>query len=105
MEKTWKPQAAGVLCIIAGGLGIRSGAEAVMGTATSFLPGWLGFEAMDVGLLVAGIVAIIGGIYALQRKLWPLALAGAILAIPGMWIFGILALVWVAQRRKEFVGQ
>ena len=102
MEKTWKPEAAGVLSIIAGSLAIRSGVEAAIGISTSQIPGWLGIGGMDPWLIAAGSVAIIGGIYAIRRKIWPLALGGALLAFPGMWLFGLLALIWIAQRRKEF---
>jgi len=102
MEKTWKPEAAGVLSIIAGALAIRNGVEAAIGISTSQWPGWLGIGTIDPWLIASGVVAVIGGIYAIRRKIWPLALAGAILAFPGMWLFGLLALIWIAQRRKEF---
>jgi hypothetical protein len=64
------------------------------------------FEAGQVnpGLIAAGVVAIVGGIFALQRKLWPVALTGAILSFPCMGLFGLLSLIWVAQSRKEFIG-
>lgn len=49
-----------------------------------------------------GALAIIGGIYALKRKNWGLAMAGAIAATLGMGILGIAALVLTALYREEF---
>ena len=56
-------------------------------------------------LIVLGVVAIVGGVFALQRKIWGLALAGAICALivpPGV-ILGILSIIFVAMGRREFV--
>ncbi len=53
--------------------------------------------------LVLGIVSILGGISALQRKRWGLALAGAICAVlPTQTLLGILAIVLVSISRDEF---
>lgn len=104
MEKTWKPLTAGVLMIIAGVLGISKGAEAATGLFPSWFWWFSNVRHLDAGLIAAGIVAIIGGVFALQRKLWPMALAGAILTFPCNWLFGLLSLIWVAQSRKEFTG-
>ncbi|GAG33364.1 unnamed protein product, partial [marine sediment metagenome] len=54
------------------------------------------------GLIGLGVVAIIGGIFALRRKLWGLALAGAICAIPCSAALGILATIFVSLGRREF---
>ena len=50
---------------------------------------------------VLGIVAIIGGISAIRRKSFGLALAGAICALPSV-ILGILAVILVALGKREF---
>ena len=55
-----------------------------------------------VFLFIVGIFPIIGGIYALQRKKWGLALAGSIVAIFGSSIMGILATIFVALAKDEF---
>jgi hypothetical protein len=70
-KRTWKPIAAGVLCIIAGFIAVIFG--------IAFAP-----------LIVFGIIAIVGGIYALRRRIWGLALAGSICALIGFGILGIL---------------
>jgi hypothetical protein len=57
------------------------------------------------GLLVGlGIVAIEGGISAIQRKRFGLSLAGAICALPSgiLVILGILAVIFVSLGKREF---
>jgi len=51
--------------------------------------------------LVLGIIAIAGGISAVRRKSFGLALAGAICALPSV-VFGILALIFISLGREEF---
>jgi len=54
------------------------------------------------GLLVAlGIIAIVGGIWALRRRSFGLSLAGAVCVLP-LGIFGILAIVFIAMARRAF---
>jgi hypothetical protein len=52
-------------------------------------------------LLVLGIIAIIGGVSAIRRKSFGLALAGAICALPSV-ILGILAVIFVCLGKREF---
>ena len=104
MEKTWKPTAAGILCIIGGVINTIWGIVfAVIGglTGAPFGMGWLG--AIGAPAIVFGIIAIIGGIYALRRKIWGLALAGSICALIGPGgILGILAIIFVVLGKGEF---
>jgi hypothetical protein len=116
MEKTWKPTAAGILTIIAGFLGLLIGlALAVgLGIAGSLawvipgFPGVAGFLALlPVPGIILSIVAIIGGIYAIRRRVWGLALAGAICAllftVPFLgWILAVLAIIFVSLGKREF---
>ena len=105
MEKTWKPVAAGILAIIAGALQVIFGAICVAGIG--FWGGMVGMGWLSVicaPLIVFGIIAIVGGIYALKRRIWGLALAGSIFALIGPWfILGILAIIFVALGKGEFV--
>jgi len=84
MEKTWKPTTAGILCIVAGIIVAVPGIVVLAST-----------EMLGAPSIVPGIIAIIGGIHALKRKRWGLALAGAICALFGpagfLVIFGLLA--------------
>ena len=111
MEKTWKPTTAGILCIVAGAIQAIGGiVVAVAGGTIGKL--WVGpmaipnlamvFGAIAVPVIILGIVAIVGGIYALKRKLWGLALAGSICALIGPWLLGILAIIFVSLGKKEF---
>lgn len=121
MERTWKPTTAGVLTIIAGGVGICAGslilllaiplglggalAEAIaeMDIIGGLLYGLSGMIGMiGAGMIGLGAVAIAGGIYALKRKLWNFALAGAILAAICSIPLGVLAIIFVSIGKKEF---
>jgi lysylphosphatidylglycerol synthetase-like protein (DUF2156 family) len=113
-KQTWTPPTAGILCIIAGVLGIVIGTVAgAMEALITVLPItpeilarflWI-FSAAPI---VLGIVAIIGGIYALLRRRWGLALAGCICSLlcvlpllPAI-ILGILAIIFVSIGKREF---
>jgi hypothetical protein len=97
--KTWKPIAAGILSIISG----------------TFMVWYRSSELISIGSspvgIVLGLIAISGGIFAIKRKVWVLALAGAICAIvpPHPWgyliwtpVLGIMAVVLVALSKSEF---
>jgi uncharacterized membrane protein HdeD (DUF308 family) len=103
MERTWKPTAAGILAIIAGALHV------ILGIIIAAIGGIAFFRltAIFAGpFLILGIIAIVGGIYALRREIWGLALAGAICAIIPLilpWnILGILAVIFVSLGKREF---
>jgi hypothetical protein len=104
MNKTWKPIAAGILSIISGAASILFGflAFARAHNIDRALR-HAGLDLIGFLLLVFGIFAITGGIFALLRKAWGLALAGAICAIlsPG-WLIGILATIFVSISKNEF---
>ena len=121
MERTWKPTTAGILNIIGGSFGLIAGIVlTALGGKLSSLP-WLSWgvpledigdilsispilEIVGVVIIVLGIIAIVGGIFALQRRIWGLALAGAIcvLFISSVGVLGILSVVFVAMGKKEF---
>lgn len=114
-------KAGGILTIIAGCVGIGIGAwlalmalplgvggAIVGGTVGPALGGLLAGLAGLVGMIGKaaiglGVVALIGGIFTLRRRLWRLALTGAILAIICMLPLGILATIFVSKSRREFV--
>ncbi len=107
-NKTWKPTTAGILSIIAGvpaaGTGILI---AFMGSTMAWIdviplvPNILAIIAIP--LIVLGIIAIVGGIFALQRKTWGLALVGAICALaPPLSILGVLSIIFVTIGKDEF---
>jgi hypothetical protein len=118
MERTWKTKTAGILAIIIGALCvIEWGVVALLGI---FEWGWLAMggllgaggiiEAIAAIVIAIGIVAIVGGIFALRRKRWRLALAGSICTIFSLWFIPILvnvplaiaAIVLVVLGKREF---
>jgi len=109
MEKTWKPTTAGILSIICGTWGVSSGAViVVLGGSITWMVD-VPFAAKILGLvgipmIVLGTVAIVGGVYALKRRVWGLALAGAICAfiVPPAFVLGILAIIFVVMGKGEF---
>jgi hypothetical protein len=78
MERTWKPIVAGILCIILG--------------AIHLIPAVLwGFH-----WVVPGIMPIVGGVYALRRRRWGVALAGSIVTLLNCVILAIFGtILWM----------
>ena len=120
METTWKPVVAGILNIIAGVfnllgtffilivlVAIGSGMLA-LSTVVNLMPMWLSGIAQGLLIIMAVLLAVfsalplIGGIYAVQRKNWGLALAGSIVAILSSTPLGIASTVLVALSKNEF---
>jgi hypothetical protein len=104
VEKTWKPTVAGILCIVGGIIGLLVGifwalvALSLMGDPAVQGPGGLPVEVVALWIWggIASMMAIIGGIYALRRRRWRLALAGSICALFSLpVIFGFSLLIMV----------
>ena len=113
MEKAWMPLAVGIISMIAGVLGVLRRSVMFVGV-NLILPA---LEAMHLDMpafvaafavpaLIAGIVfallAIVGGTYALRRKIWELALTGSIAAVFCSVPLGVVAVVLITLSRKEF---
>jgi len=113
-KRTWMPVAAGILDIICGAFALfGSGVMAIIGTiggavlsqvAPAIPPAVVAaiLSALAAPLAIMGILAIVGGVYALQRKMWGLALAGSIVAFFGSWFLGIAAIVFTVLAKEEF---
>ena len=99
---TWKPVTAGILSIIAGVVAI------LIGLRTFRIHEFIGraarWEFWGLLAIILGTVAITGGIFALRRRIWGLALAGAICALfpPHVAVLGILAIIFMALPKGEF---
>ena len=120
VKKTWKPIVAGILNIIAGvpsllgAIGVIIGSVFVsVGSAYEWgaLADLFGIGRNFLIIIVVivavflahvGIWPLLGGIYALQRKKWGLALAGSIVAILGLTPLGIAATILTALSKDEF---
>ena len=57
---------------------------------------------MTVSLAILAILAVIGGIYALLRKRWGMALCGAISALLPFSLLGVAALIMTVMARGDF---
>lgn len=80
MEKTWKPTVAGIMCIIAG----------ILCVLPSIAVGWM-YTPINTALVIVAIVPVVGGIFALRRRIWGMALAGSIVTVINTVIVGIFA--------------
>lgn len=116
--KTWKTRAAGVLVIVSGVLGVTEWVTVAVLEVLAL--GWWPMGSLaGLGAIVAaaftiaiatGIVAIVGGVFALKRRRWGLALAGSICAIFSVIFVPVLlnlplaiaAIVLVVLGRGEF---
>jgi hypothetical protein len=118
MNKTWMPTAAGVLCIISAAvrlilvlvliIAMIVTGEFLIFTGLGF---WFPLNVMavlwiiTVPLAVTGVLALVGGIFALQRKRWGLALAGSIAAFLPFGILGVIATIFTSLSRGDFEDQ
>lgn len=112
MEKTWMSVTAGILDIICGSFailvvlclmiagGITGVMMPMMPRFPELVPALL--WGLSIPAAIIAILAITGGICALQRKNWGLALAGSIAAFFPSWLLGIAAIVLVILGKDEF---
>jgi hypothetical protein len=112
-ERSGLPTAGGILNIIGGiiaiviwlwMLTIFLAGMALAEEAGGEFTGLFGLGAICLVLpIIGGIFALLGGIMALKRKNWGLALVGSIIGlIFGGGIFCLIALILIAISRKEF---
>jgi len=103
MEKTWKPTTAGILAIVGGALQVIVGIVIAAVGSIGWFFGMPWFSVIAAPLIILGVIAVIGGTYALRRRIWGLALAGSICALVAPWgILGILAIIFVSLGKSEF---
>ena len=117
-SRAWMPAAAGIMSIVSGAMGFIAIAF-LMTFAAIFGPDIardvlhsIGYWQAGIPLTIIGLVSfiilllsltsIVGGICAIRRKSWGLALAGAICAIFPAQVLGIIAVIFVAISKKEF---
>jgi hypothetical protein len=116
---TNKSQIAGILSIISGAIGVLVAMimflftslfgfiftdpefGRVDGEVLPFLTAF--YVTLAIFFLIFSALGIVGGIYSLRRKLWGLALAGAIAGIITFWPTGIAAIILVSLGRDEFI--
>lgn len=117
---TSKPVVGGVLVIVSGLIGIVTGLlfAALSGETEDLLQETYGPDIVSAveGVLVAcgviwfiiGLIALIGGVFAIKRKKWGFAIVGAVLALLTVWpyfigsILGLVGLILIAISKNEF---
>ena len=108
VKKTWMPTVAGILDIVAGGLSLSVlflfavGPMIIMPlNEGTFSLNWSLFLMVIPGLAIEAL-AIVGGVFAIQRRKWRWALAGSIAAFFPSWPLGIAAIVLTILSKNEF---
>ena len=115
---TWKPVTAGILNIVSGAIGMVGGFYLViLSQIFSAVREILGLDplliqqieeiisqmiAVPFIVVLIGIISIIGGVYALQRRIWGLAVAGAVSSCIVFPIFGLPSIIITALAKDEF---
>jgi hypothetical protein len=104
---TWMPLTAGILDLVAGIPVLIIG---ILFLTDAEVPGWLS-GVVGSGVLtdttvalvtIFAVIAIVGGVFALRKRTWGLALAGSIFALFCAWILGIPAIVFTVMGKGEF---
>jgi hypothetical protein len=101
-KRTWMPTTAGILAIVAGSIDLAISLPIVIYTAIEGGTTWQEFGVLLAILIPYAIVALIGGVFALKRKVWGMALAGAICAVISPFALGIPAIIFIAISKQEF---
>lgn len=60
------------------------------------------YAGLGIAFALVGVLAIIGGVFALKRKRWGLALAGAIAGSIAFYPAGIVGVIFVCLAKSEF---
>ena len=109
MKRTALPTVAGVMNIIIGSINflgvIGVGIAIAVVWSNQY---WIDWTALTVlwivfaVLLVFSLPSLIGGIYAIQRKNWAVALIGSIASFLTWFIIGLIPLILVILSKDEF---
>jgi hypothetical protein len=102
-SKRWMPVTAGILCLVGGILAIFVGlAMWRRHEVIGLLAGGASWRVHGLFAVIMGLMSIIGGVFAIVRKAWGAAFAGAITALYPFGVFGILAIIFVSMAKSEF---
>jgi uncharacterized membrane protein HdeD (DUF308 family) len=104
-KKTQLSLAAGIIDIAAGGFSLVSllfvaAFLFVMAEGDEGMPFFL--VLIPLAMVVPGVLAIVGGIFALRRRSWVMALIGSIALVVTSSLPGVAALVLTVMARDEF---
>ena len=104
MEKTGKPTVAGILNIIAGVLGILWMTIAGLDITSILFLGILAVFLLIVFIFtfLVSVLALVGGIFGVQRRRWGWALVGSIAAVVTFLPLGVASTILTARSKDEF---
>jgi uncharacterized protein YqhQ len=108
IEKTRKPMIAGILSIVAGSTTLLLAAyiyvvlPLILGISWGPTSELVPYIVFVFAFLVLGVLAIIGGIYAIQKRNWGQAYAGTIAALLLSLPLGTAAIILLRQSKTEF---
>jgi hypothetical protein len=110
VKSTPMPMIAGILCIVDGGLKLLALLGLFVASLVIPISQGSGFAvnasilllAITIPLAIIGILAIVGGIYALQRRRFGLAVTGSIAAFLPFSLLGLASIILVALSKDEF---
>jgi hypothetical protein len=109
--RTALPTVAGILILISGGFRLLGALGVIIASVfisiapeinDIFQNPLLIFLIFGIFLLISGVIAIVGGIYTLQRRNWGMSLTGAIFAFLPFQLLGLASIILVAISRQEF---
>ena len=104
--RTTTPVIGGILSIVSAGITLLFVLIPFIITHSDYLSGstyFLAFHGLRIAWLISSILAILGGILAIRREEWRLALIGVIASIFTLpALLGIVATILVAVSKKEF---
>jgi hypothetical protein len=99
-KETAMPLIGGILIILAS-LGYLGIGGVVTGGSAFFIDIGGGVGVLcGVALIILGIISLLGGIFAMQRKNFAIALIGGIFVVPS--ILGLIGLILVVVSKDEF---
>lgn len=100
--KTWMPTVAGIFNTITGVFGLIGGLGLTFAGSIlrSIIP--LNTTLLAIVLIIIGIVATAGGICALTRRRWAVAVVGSVFASILLFFLGIPAIIFTALSKDAF---
>ena len=99
-KETAMPTIGGILILLASLLYLVGGGVVTAGSSFFISVGGGAGVVCGVGLLILGIISFLGGIFAIQRKNFAIALIGGIFVV--VTVIGLIGLILVAVSKDEF---
>jgi hypothetical protein len=117
MQKTSRPQTAGILSVISGAIGLLGSFVGLVRILVLSVNGTLAdhnfvvfghtiahsiYVSIVLSIFISGIIALVGGICAIRRKIWGMALAGSIASMYLITVVGLVSVILTGLSHDEF---